>query len=267
MPALMMGNRELRNVPADFDTPIGETWAGWFRPAELREIPCGACAASGWSPTARWLQSTFWGHNVGDGHGWRDRLTQQDVDHLADRGAFRVRCGWSLPTARNPQGRAHWLYLRPTADEVNEATRSRAGWDHPLRLDSSAEYRLTVFRCGLLGASVTCGVCDGEGCSWRDAEHKAAWEAWDPQPPTGDHIQLWQTVSEGGPVSPVFPDDAAGRRDLARWMVANDTSIHRNLTEEDWLRVMGAEFFATEVGSGELVIPGAGANQNTEEDQ
>lgn len=33
-------SREVRRVPLDFDTPIGETWPGYFMPAALSEDPC-----------------------------------------------------------------------------------------------------------------------------------------------------------------------------------------------------------------------------------
>lgn len=48
--------------------------------------------------------------------------------------------------------------------------------------------------------------------------------------------QLWETVSEGSPVSPVFdtPEELAG------WLVANDTSITAGTTREGWLKMITA---------------------------
>lgn len=53
------------------------------------------------------------------------------------------------------------------------------------------------------------------------------------QPPTGDGYQLWETVSEGSPISPVF----ATPEELARWLVepGNDTSITKDTGYEQWL--------------------------------
>ena len=47
-----------------------------------------------------------------------------------------------------------------------------------------------------------CDACGGTGI---DASVRAAYEAWESEePPSGPGWQLWETVSEGSPVSPVF---------------------------------------------------------------
>lgn len=48
-----------------------------------------------------------------------------------------------------------------------------------------------------------CPVCNGETL---DPAVKEAYDAWKPEePPAGPGYQLWETVSEGSPISPVFP--------------------------------------------------------------
>jgi hypothetical protein len=60
-----------------------------------------------------------------------------------------------------------------------------------------------------------CPDCDGHGTVEAYEGQRADAEAWEPtEPPTGDGWQLWETVSEGSPVSPVF-NDAEG---LAQWL-------------------------------------------------
>lgn len=50
-----------------------------------------------------------------------------------------------------------------------------------------------------------CPVCKGDG---MDPAVKEIYEAWEPTPPpTGEGWQLWETVSEGSPLSPVFPTE------------------------------------------------------------
>jgi hypothetical protein len=52
-----------------------------------------------------------------------------------------------------------------------------------------------------------CPVCKGEGL---DPAFKAAYEAWEREPPpTGEGWQLWENTSEGSPISPVFPTKEA----------------------------------------------------------
>jgi len=48
-----------------------------------------------------------------------------------------------------------------------------------------------------------------------DEEAQEAWERTDP--PAGEGWQIWETVSEGSPVSPVLPTAEA----LVEWMVNN----------------------------------------------
>lgn len=99
--------------------------------------------------------------------------------------------------------------VMPTPEQVN--TWSLSGFGH----DGINQMIAVRARCEREGAPHTCAVCEGSGQRWRDAEHKAAHDAWEPtDPPTGDGWQLWETVSEGSPISPVF----ATADELATWM-------------------------------------------------
>jgi hypothetical protein len=57
-----------------------------------------------------------------------------------------------------------------------------------------------------------------------------SWESFDP--PTGDGYQIWETVSEGSPVSPAF----ANPEDLANWMVQNDKSVTKDSDFDAWMK-------------------------------
>lgn len=52
------------------------------------------------------------------------------------------------------------------------------------------------------------------------------------EPPAGSGYQIWETVTEGSPISPVFEKP----EDLAQWMVDNDTSITSGATHEQWMK-------------------------------
>ena len=56
------------------------------------------------------------------------------------------------------------------------------------------------------------------------------------EPPTGPAYQIWETVSEGSPISPPFVDP----RELAAWMVANDQSVTKGTTQEEWVKFITA---------------------------
>lgn len=76
-----------------------------------------------------------------------------------------------------------------------EIKRVPADFDHPLREAWPGFVR-------------DCGYEDCEGCA----------ECEPFEPPDGDGWQLWETVSEGSPISPVFTDRDA----FAAWLVENE---------------------------------------------
>ena len=53
------------------------------------------------------------------------------------------------------------------------------------------------------------------------------------EPPQGEGYQLWETISEGSPMSPVFDTPEK----LARWLVDNNASTfgYQTTTYENWL--------------------------------
>ena len=46
--------------------------------------------------------------------------------------------------------------------------------------------------------------------------------------------QLWETISEGSPITPFF----TFKKDLITWLLENDNSITADMSREDWM-----EFF------------------------
>ncbi len=65
----------------------------------------------------------------------------------------------------------------------------------------------------------TCKTCKGDAI---DPAVKAAYEAWaEFEPPKGDGYQLWENVSEGSPVSPVFSTLDA----LCKWAATHATTF------------------------------------------
>lgn len=82
-------------------------------------------------------------------------------------------------------------------------------------------YLLDAFEVGLcrhcpdcvqgMQGDALCATCDGDNCHPED---RAVFDSWtQPEPPAGDGWQLWETTSEGSPVSPVF----ATAGELAIW--------------------------------------------------
>jgi hypothetical protein len=77
----------------------------------------------------------------------------------------------------------------------------------------------------------TCAICNGHAIHPDDIEASEAWE--ETEPPEGDGWQLWETTSEGSPVSPVF----ATPEELANWCADNATAFADfRWSAAEWLR-------------------------------
>jgi hypothetical protein len=246
--------RQVRRVALDFEWPQNEIWKGFLSPDKFDEVPCPDCkngyspqaqhlydlwygelpfdpASTGSTP---WRHDSpavraFAERNVGNapefyGTGddaivregqrlaslfnsqWSHHLSQDDVDALIAAGrlhdlthTWTRESGWQ---AKEPP-------VTPTAEQVNEWSLRSFGHDG---INASAVIRA---RCEREGVDATCPTCKGHASTEAYPGQRAEAKAWEPtDPPTGDGWQLWETVSEGSPVSPVFPT-ADG---LARWM-------------------------------------------------
>ena len=230
--------REVKRVPLDFDWPRKKVWKGFVMDEALHSIPCDHCEQSGYNPATRQL-SIDWYDNVGFGKTWtydygKDRdgqpaerppwrvlgttkrwmhdLTQDEVQALVDGGrlmdfthTWAKGSGWTKKPG-NPV---------PTAAEVNEW--SHHGFGH----DGINQYICVEARAKRLGVYGKCEHCGGAGHTFRDEAHRAANEAWESsEPPEGPGWQMWETTSEGSPISPVFETPEK----LARWLAETGAS-------------------------------------------
>lgn len=246
--------REIRRVPLDFEWPLDKVWEGFLTPERLHEKDCLDCehgySPQAENLYALWYGkipfeptstgSTPWRHDTpairaraerniadapdyyGNGEnaivreaqrladhfnsGWLHHLSQGDVDALVAAGRLMdFTHTWSRETG--------WQKIEPpvtpTAAQVNEWSLSGFGHDG---INASVVIRA---RCEREGIEDTCPTCQGHGSVEAHPGQRAEAEAWEPtEPPKGDGWQLWETVSEGSPVSPVF----ATSDELAAWM-------------------------------------------------
>lgn len=171
---------------------------------------------------------------------WSHHLEQADVDALVAAGRLMdFTHTWSRETGWQPRDPVPTI----TAAEVN--TWSLEGFGH----DSINCHVVIEAKCEREGYSDTCATCEGHGGlerypgQRRDAE---AWESTDP--PEGNGYQLWQTVSEGGPCSPVFTTVV----ELAEWLSANDTGLLAGKSVAEWLDILDGKVGGTDVETKEL---------------
>lgn len=133
---------------------------------------------------------------------WSYHLNQDDVDAL-------VKGKRLLDLTSDYVSGKGWVRRKGvtlTAAQVNEWAILGAGHD------SINQWIVCKAECKRLGYPVHCVHCDGEGAHWPSPEAKALYENWEPtEPPEGPGYQMWETVSEGSPISPVFktPEELA----------------------------------------------------------
>lgn len=137
---------------------------------------------------------------------WMHHLSQDDVDALVvARRLYDFTHSWSRESgwvAKNPP-------VPVPAVDVN--VWSLRGLAH----DSINAGVVIRARCEREGKPLLCARCEGHGSTEAYPGQRAEAEAWEgTEPPTGTGWQLWETTSEGSPISPVFPE-AEG---LIEWM-------------------------------------------------
>lgn len=203
-------------VPLDFDWPLHRVWGGFLMDPDLALPDCPDCShdrtsrqPTGLTAAAWGIHATFYATSAPEPFRsqicWHDKITQAEVDHLLSRGRLR-----SL--VRNNDGTSTWESLPLSAADVNAA--QDGGHGH----DSVNQSILFQYRCERLGIDVNCSTCGGKA-SVGTPEQFAAIEEWEPtDPPTGDGWQVWEDVSAGSPISPVF----RSRDGVVTWLTSPD---------------------------------------------
>lgn len=187
--------REVKRVEAGFDFPIDETWGGYLNP---HYRACDNPDCDGGQLKARWALERLLSllAMLGDDKGRRGSqphpwLVQSNVcTELVDDSIFEFLDGLA---GRKPE------------PGLFGAAYGAGGWAWDV------EKRLLEL-AGVGEDWGKCAVCDGEGIH---PDAREFYEAWKPtEPPAGEWYQVWQTVSEGGPITPAFET----AEECARWI-------------------------------------------------
>lgn len=177
--------------------------------------------------------------------GWMHHLNEADVAVLvAANRLMDLTHTWSPETRWQPKNPP---YL-PTAAEVNAW--SLQGMGH----DSINQWVVVKAECARLGIVSQCSECEGEGSIWTSPEAKLEAELWESkEPPSGKGYQIWETVSEGSPVSPVFDTPEA----LAAWMAQNAEGVDKGTSYSQWLAfIQGPGWAPSFIGTAEGLVSG-----------
>lgn len=180
--------RSMDSEPFD---PAGEEAMGWAR-FQVERNP--QSYGQGHDAVIREAQriAGYWNE------AWMHHLTEEDVAALikAER-LMDFNHSWNREERR-------WIKKdgveAPTAREVNRW--SLQGLGH----DSTNAYICVKARAKREGVAYLCGTCKGHARIEAFKGQRKAAKKWKPlQPPKGDWWQLWETVSEGSPITPAFP--------------------------------------------------------------
>lgn len=207
--------REIKRVPVDFDWPMNKVWDGFLMPASLSLPNCPDCDGHGTTTALRWV--------IASAH----MLLMLD-DDLNDQARGRD----MHPYFRDYYTTAHGTRPSPEIRELGTGLAGReAGFLGHDAIDGWTAAKKIIAAAGLDPETWGyCQGCDGSGTT-ATPDQRAAADAWEPSdPPTGDGWQLWETVSEGSPISPVF----AEREGLIDWLcsAAYNWGVSTPLTRE-----------------------------------
>lgn len=169
---------------------------------------------------------------------WSHHLDADDVMALVAEGRLMdLTHTWSPETRWQPKSPPYM----PSPPEVNRW--SIQGMGH----DSINQWVCVKAKCKRLGVAYVCANCQGEGDIWPTPEAKAAYDNWkEVEPPVGVAYQIWETVSEGSPISPPFstPEGLAKHMAMTKWGADKGTSY------ETWLAFIHGPGLAPSMVSG-----------------
>lgn len=225
--------REVKRVALDFKWPLNKVWKGYLNPYYDHMSDCSYCDGSGYNPATKELYDT-WYADGDESKAWHLKLTQFEVDALLEHNRlYDLTHVWD-GHEWNDTG------YRPTADEVNQ-------WaSHGIGHDCCNQHICVKFRAERLGVYGECEYCGGEGSVWTSPKWKKLCEEWEQtEPPVGEGWQVWETVSEGSPVSPVF----ATRESLIDYLVNEGHSrlSAERFVEDAWcpsMVIVGGQMFS-----------------------
>lgn len=214
--------RELKRVPLDFQWPMDKPWSGYLNPHYAKSHNCAACGGSG---------ATTASQRLGD---------LVSLLMLSGTDALRGACHPYLCEAPlySTQGKTCGTDMAELTACLAGHTPSFIGHD---AYDKLSAKKKIIAAAGLPEGWGTCPECNGDGTIWDSPEAEQAAEDWTrSEPPTGDGYQIWETVSEGSPISPVFatPEELAQHMAGTRWGADKGSSV------ETWLKFINGPGWA-----------------------
>lgn len=235
--------RECKRVPLDFDWPLNKVWKGYVRPEALDGETCPDCYI-GNSNDAMWLAGIAYLLTALADDFEREQPRKRDMHpYLEMQKMIAYVSGVKArPSAKFVE------FVDRLAPEVQSSFVGRQHYGMVHRLLELAGYTSEE-----ITAWESCPKCGGHGSLEKYEGQREDAEAWEPsEPPVGEGWQMWETVSEGSPCSPVFETP----EELARYCADNVSTFGDHMgTYEKWLPViLGKDMMTTDLGNGMIGI-------------
>lgn len=230
--------RQLKRVPMDFQWPMDKPWTGFINQHYAKSHNCAACGGSG---------ATTASQRLGD---------LVSLLMLSGTDALRGECHPYFVEAPlySTQGKTCGSDMAELTAGLAGRSPSFMGHDEFDKLTAAEKI---IAAAGLPEEWGACQECNGDGTIWDSPEAKRAAEDWTrSEPPAGDGYQVWETVSQGSPISPVF----ATPEELARHMAGNRWRADNGSSFEAWMRfINGPGWAASFVMDSNGIRPGVDA--------
>lgn len=209
--------RELKRVPLDFEWPLETVWKGFLNPHYVKCEPCDGFGATIASQRLSDLVSLLMLSGS-------DAAEEKCHPYFHEAPLYRTQgkvCGKDMADL--------------TAALAGRSARPFTGHD---AVDQWEATRKIIAAAGLPASWGQCTHCAGEGIPIANF---AAYDKWERvQPPDGPGFQIWETVSEGSPISPVF----ATAEELARYMAGKKWGADHGSSYESWLKFINGPGWA-----------------------
>lgn len=248
--------REIRRVALDFDWPLQKVWEGFLNP---HHKPCpeeaknnchaGATSAGKWLDSIARLIALVGEEAVSEPHSeemkkrgriyphpylqeWQ-QAPRTEIPHEVSKAIRNIEPQAKRMRALDQHLREHPPQLLKFGEEMAVLVKGLAG-GRELGMGAGAAWEISETLKKAAGITDEnwgiCPVCKGEG---MDPAVKEVYDAWkETPPPEGPGYQLWETVSEGSPVSPVFPTEEK----FIEWLLKQGYSekAARNFCKTGW---------------------------------
>jgi hypothetical protein len=209
--------REIKRVALDFDWPLNKIWEGFINPFYSKKCPeAGKTCFNGSTAAGQWLDAIVRflmvagdngngprGNNCIWPHPYLTRFELAPTRELPDE----IRKGGIQEVYRYYDRTPRDQVVVPPTKELTDLTTGLAG-RAPCFLGHDACDQWSAKKKILEAAGVDvekwgrCPICQGEGYDPAFKQQRDDWNRT--EPPKGEGWQVWETVSEGSPVSPVF---------------------------------------------------------------